>query len=351
MKRNALLPAAASCLVLGACMYACERIPNRAEIDFGSFSADETVVATPQILSTEAWQFGGQAGHTIRTTHYRIYTTETNQVLRDRMAAFLEYSLAHYRTVLAQLPAPPVRLDTYLMDNRPQWENLTRRLMGSEADQLTTIQRGGFASRGIGVYYDLGLFDTLAIAGHEGWHQYTQRTFRDPLPVWLEEGLATYMEGHRWKNNIPQFLPWANTERFDQLRGAARRGNLLALEDLLGSKPQDHLGQTSNDRLLTYYAQVWAMTHFLAEGEGGKYSASLRRLLEDAAAGDMRAVIAQKHDQRAANLALATRVGSQVFTAYFNADLAAAQAEYEAFVKGIVKTGGREAIVAGRSPQ
>lgn len=131
-------------------------------------SSEAPAATTPEVLSTEPWTFGGQTGLVIRTRHYRIYTTEKNQVLRDRMASFTEHALTHYRTAIIRLPAPPQRLDTYLMDTRPQWEQVTKLLMGEQSEQLVKIQRGGFASRGIGVYYDLGLFDTMAIAAHEG---------------------------------------------------------------------------------------------------------------------------------------------------------------------------------------
>jgi hypothetical protein len=235
------------------------------------------------------------------------------------------------------------------MDNRPQWERLTQRLMADQARELTRIQRGGYASRGIGVYYDLGLFDTCAIAAHEGWHQYTQRTFRDPLPVWLEEGIATYMEGHSWMQATPVFRPWTNTERFDQLRRAVNAGTMISLGDLLEARPQDFVERV-DDSLLTYYAQLWVLVHFLNEGEEGRYAGALRRVLQDAAAGSVRGRIAEKLGARAANQSMAMRSGAAVFDVYFSQDLAGASAAYEVFLRAAVRPGSRDAVVAGRSP-
>ena len=235
------------------------------------------------------------------------------------------------------------------MNNRPQWEAVTKQLMGDQADTLLKIPRGGYASRGFGVYYDIGLFDTLAIAGHEGWHQYTQRVFKDQLPVWLEEGVATFMEGHRWEENTPIFKPWANVQRFDQLRTAANKSGLLPLPDLLESRPQDFLDQT-DDKVLTFYSQIWALVHFLNEGEGGKYRASLRVLLEDAAQGRIRQTLAARLGERAASSALVQRTGPGVFLAYFSEDLDAVASEYSAFLQQLVQTGARGPIVEGRSP-
>lgn len=305
-------------------------------------------VVNTEILSREPWRYTTAEGEIIRTTNYRLYTTAEDKVIRVRLAAFLEYALAHYRTAVAPLPAPPTKLDTYLMNNRPQWERITKQLMGPQAEGLLKIPRGGYASRGFGVFYSIGLFDTLAIAGHEGWHQFTQKTFREPLPAWLEEGLATFMEGHRWEQNVPVFRPWANVQRFDQLRKAKSEGKLQNLEDLLASRPQDFLDFT-DDRVLTFYAQLWALAHFLNEGEEGKYSASLRRAVLDAADGRLASAVAATAAERSGSTG-GTRNGSAVFLAYFNADLATAESEYARFVESLTQTGSRSPIVEGRSP-
>lgn len=314
-------------------------------------SSDGSV--TPQVsagvLSTETWSFATAEGQVIRTPNYRVFTTADSQILRDRLALFAEHALVHYRTAIAPLPAPTQRLDTYLMRNRPQWEALTKQLMGEQAEMLVKIPRGGYASRGIGVYYDIGTFDTLAIAGHEGWHQYTQRVFQQQLPVWLEEGIATFMEGHRWEGNTPVFRPWANVQRFDQLRAAAQKGGFLPLAELLESRPQDFL-DFSDDRVLTFYAQLWALAHFLNEGAGGKYRASLGALLMDAAEGRTREVVSDRVGERAATSQIVSRTGPGLFLAYFNQNLDEASVEYDAFLRTLVSTGSRNAIVDGRSP-
>lgn len=312
-------------------------------------AAVEAPVVQAGVLSTDDWTFATAQGKVLRTANYRIYTTVENPVLRARLASYLEHGLVHYRTALGPLPAPTQRLDTYLMKNRPQWEAVTKQLMAEQAEMLLKIPRGGYASRGIGVFYDIGIFDTLAIAGHEGWHQYTQRVFKDQLPVWLEEGVATFMEGHRWEGNTPVFRQWANVQRFDQLRTAADKRGLLPLEDLLDSRPQDFLDQ-SDDRVLTFYAQIWALVHFLNEGENGKYRASLRALLNDAAMGNLNQALRAKLGDRAASSALVQRTGPGVFLAYFNEDISAASSEYAAFVQSIVATGSRGPIVEGLSP-
>lgn len=309
--------------------------------------SSETVV-----LSEEPWTYQGNEGTQITTSYYRILTTSKRGTLRRRLPLFLETALQEYRTAFGPLPAPRTKLDTYLMSNRPQWEILTQQVMGDKADQFLVIGRGGFASGGRGVFWDIGLQGTFVIAAHEGWHQYLQRTFRHRIPVWLDEGLATYMEAFRWDTQDPDrpiFNGWSNVERFDQLRAAHIEGKLVPLEDLLGQTPQE-LIQISDDLALTYYAQVWALTHFLLEGEGGVHADDLHRLLLDASSGELARIAQQRLGTTSRQTAMALSRGPGVFLIYFNEDLDEASAQYDAFVDRIVATGSKNKIVAGVSP-
>jgi len=305
-----------------------------------------------RIHSTEAWTFGREQGRVIRTDAYRLFTTENESILVSRMPTFMEQALETYTTGLGELPRPPVPLDTYLMANRPQWTRLTQSLMGPQAELYLKIQRGGFTAQGRAVLYDIGTHDTFSLLAHEGWHQYTQRTFRQPLPTWLEEGIAAYMEGFRWDPDFPEFphfKGWANIERFDQLRRAAQESRLVGLEELLSQAPQELLAQ-GGDRALTFYAQAWAAVHFLREGENGRYRDGLERLLRDAASGEVADRITAELGPAAGRAYLMRRRGPELFRVYFNRDLSEASEEFERFCRRAVSVGAKEKIVAGRSP-
>ncbi len=311
------------------------------------------------VLEREGWSFGGADGSVVRTPHYRLFTTVRNPVLVDRVALFLERGLEHYRRAAlsegtAALPAPPERLDTYLMSGRAEWESVTRRLLGDRSDEALGIGRGGFAARGVGVYWNIGLYDTLAVAAHEGWHQYTQRTFRQGLPVYLEEGIASYMEGHKWENGVPEFSPWANLERYDRLRAAVGEGTLLSMEELLTVVPSE-LVAGRNERVLTYYAQVWALAHFLKSGGDGVYRSGLERMVRDAAAGRLvNGLMERGASFRDAVEVVRGRRGPALLEAYVLRDagmsMAAFEARYAAFVERLSAVGVRDLVVSGVSP-
>jgi len=303
-------------------------------------------------VTTEAWTFEDKEGIVVTTPHYRIYTTTTRQGLKDRIPKFMEAALMHYRSALAPLPLPTSPLETYLLSNRPQWTRITQRLMGADAAIYLRIQRGGFAADGRAILYEIGPHDTYAIAAHEGWHQFTQRTFRNPLPIWLEEGLACYMEGFRWTqgdSTLPNFMPWANIERFDELRSAARSERLLTLDQLTRTSPQELMANDA-DLALTYYAQLWALVHYLNEGEEGRHRDSLRQVILDAQAGRLIERIRRTSGGRAASIYASRRLAPGLLEGWFGEPTAELNIKYRAFIADITRIGGKESIVAGRTP-
>jgi hypothetical protein len=276
----------------------------------------------------------------LRTTHYRLFTTLPPSILIDRLPAFLEDALGEYRLRFGGLPAPTTALDTYVVAGRDQWLRLAARLIGPQAAAFQTIPRGGLTAGGRAMLYDIGARDTFALAAHEGWHQFSQATFAQALPTWLEEGVATTFEGFVWDTNAPGralFRPWANLERFDQLRLAAAWGRLLPLEQLLEAGPAE-LAALGTDAPLDYYAQIWALTMFLREGEGGRYSPGLRRWTADAARGTVPRRAPGRSDVES------------LFAVYFGADISAVDVQFGHFVQRVVRAGTRDQITRGESP-
>ncbi len=337
----------ASLLVFGS-VIGCSSIPVReqapiqaASSDLGRFVADR-----------QPWTFRGDRGNAFFTPNAIIRTTTKDRKIIDRLPPFVELSILHYQSELTRLPPPKETIETYFFDQRLQWEALTRSLMGQRADVYLAIERGGYAAKHIGVFYDIGPKDSFVICAHEGWHQYSHSTFIDPMPVWLDEGVACLMEGFRWDDQFPdhpRFIPWANIERFDQLRDAHHRDQLMPIHSLLTLRPQDLIARSDDQPIvLNYYAQVWALVHFLNEGENGRYSSSLKAMLRDAASGTMRDQLSG-NDLKVFNT---RRTGAQTLLAYMPAGSTLRQLdlEYQRFISQLVRVGSRNKIVMGQSP-
>lgn len=290
----------------------------------------------------EPWRFEGYEGQLIITAHYRIYTTIQNESILDRLPTFCQRALEHYTTAITPLPMPPARLETYLFQSRNQWQSKTEQMLPDQARMFGNLGRGGFTTKGTSVLYYIDrrgrTRDTFAIAAHEGWHQYTQQTFKHQLPIWLEEGVATYMEGYRDRDGLPNFEPGENYERLQTLYEAARGERLIPLEDLLTRSPQSFLAD-SKDMLLVYYAQVWALTRFLAEGQDGRYRPALAQVLQDAAHGNLvgRMMNSRRASSRRLDSNIVNRIGTAVAQEYFNRDLIEFESEYRDYIKDLIR--------------
>lgn len=338
------------------------------------------------VRGVQEWSFNNDPGKQVSTDHFHLYTTERSTIITQRMPSFLEAALVNYRSAVGPLPSPARPIDVYVMNDRPQWQALTLSVLGERGRAVVNgIKRGGFTTQGMSLLFDIGSFDTMSIAAHEGWHAYTQTTFSETLPMWAEEGLATYMEGHRWNGAAPQFSGWANIARFDRLRVAVKDNALMPLEAVLASSPNQMIGMRGMivggggggvdtsaacdesavgaagatpgsgvaDGPILWYSQVWALMHFLNEGEGGKYRLTFQSMIQDAASGQMRAKVVShvqgRSDGSRARL-LPSAAATETFAAYFGRDLSVIGAEYDRFCRQAVRVGSREAITVGRSP-
>jgi len=310
-------------------------------------TGDSTSVATaPESNATveiEPWRFGAFRGQIIETDNYRIHTTIDRQWAREDLPRFVEAALANYTTALGELPMPKGDLETYMFATRDQWADKAAELLPGQAAAYRNLGRGGLSTGGVAVLYFIDYYDrprdTFAIAAHEGWHQYTQTTFEHQMPVWIEEGVAAYMEGfHVARDGAFVFDPARNYERRRTLRRAVMDERLISLQEMVNRSPASFLKAGKED-LLIYYAQGWAMARFLVEGEGGRYANAFHRLLMDAAAGRLVGQLLEFSPRsvslRRASLAAAGS-GDTVVRVYFNADVAEFESQYRTFILKIL---------------
>ena len=339
------------------CVTRSNTTPNRAAPAASTQPGQMSETNAPIPIERIAWRFAGADGQIITTPHYQLYITLDDPKVIDRLLVFAERGLTHYTSALADLPMPAGRLETYLFQDRTQWEAKTRQLLPTQAPTFLNLGRGGFTTRGRSVLYYIDRHgrtrDTFAILAHEGWHQYAQTTFRRQLPVWLEEGIATYMEGYLTDpDGRVEFRPWANCERYRTLRHAVRTETLIPLDEVITRTPQSFL-KVSKDQLLIYYSQVWALVHFLHEGQGGQYRSRLIQLLTDAAQGRVatkRSPLNESTEDRNSTGTLQSRLASILVKQYFDAEFDMFEQQYTEFVHQVVAPGGYDRIAEGRSP-
>jgi hypothetical protein len=249
-----------------------------------------TAVSLPEVTRLD-WEFEGNKGVEFITPYWDIHSTIPVPRIVDSLPDFYADLLEHYTSVFGDLPYPDKRIDVFLFANEKQWQQKLQEMIGDEAKEWFSLGRGGLTVDGVGVLYHLDKRGrsrvTLRIAAHEGWHQYAEAVFKNCLPTWLDEGIGTWMEGFRIRSGNTSFTPSSNWDRLTTLRKIVSADRLDSLTYLLESDPSALLanGRTT---LLSYYAQLWALTSFIVEYEHGKYVPALRSVLNSALAGTLR---------------------------------------------------------------
>ncbi len=293
----------------------------------------QPLTAERQTLGDETWSFAGRPGHAIKTTHYNIYTTVNDPLLQHLLVRVLEAT--HDRVSQYN---PDYRshkpFDCYIFATRAQWERFTREHGGDNAPLYLQIPFGGYSQDGVFVGYDIGRDQTLSVVAHEAFHQYSWFAFKDHLPSWLEEGLATQNEALEWHGADPTFNPEANYARLYALRQALRTHHLFPLSELLST----HAGRIiklSQASIDAYYAQLWSFVLFLQRSP--TYAPRLQTLLSDAGAGRLTAALADTTVTRSEINNFTEHwnsvAGPLYLQKYVNPDLAGLEREYLAWAR------------------
>jgi tetratricopeptide (TPR) repeat protein len=116
---------------------------------------------------------------------------------------------------------------------------------------------------------------------HEYTHLLVNNYFR-AAPLWLKEGLAEFYSTARVSGDRRRVTTGAQLPgRVRQLRGATE---LIPLRTLFDVDQQSPYYYESGKRGL-FYAQSWALAHFILNGEGGSRRARLPRFVELLASG------------------------------------------------------------------
>ena len=111
--------------------------------------------------------------------------------------------------------------------------------------------------------------DIATSIGHEMGHAAIRRsTFG--VPVWLDEGLSTYLEKLRGRDDDPE--PWRDDMRVELTR-ALRSDRVLSWEHMLAAQRPAFEGEHGRER----YAQAWSMVRFLLHAEDAGADAAIRR--------------------------------------------------------------------------
>ena len=240
----------------------------------------------PSPFAVEPWQYREMPGKTLTTAHYAIHTTIDDEHFLSRLPQVMEGAFEQYRLLAPGMPENTRPMDCYLFSRRIEWTEFTREHTGSDAVTYLRINRGGYTLHDWFVAYFIGDAGTYSVSAHEGWHQYVARNFKNRLPPFLEEGVATQFENIHWDDDLPRWNLHYNANRAQRLRQAIDGKYLWPLDKLISMHAGDVVG-LSGEKIEAFYAQDWAFVRFAYDAEKGKYRPALQQMLSDAAAGQL----------------------------------------------------------------
>jgi hypothetical protein len=239
-------------------------------------------VAVP--VRTEAWQYEGQSGKTLFTPHYTIHTTIDDEHFLQRLPQVMEGGFQQYQMLAPEVKFSDHPMECYLFSRRGEWADFTREHTGMDAKIYLQINRGGYTIRDWFVAYFIGDAGTYSVSAHEGWHQYSARNFKNRLPPFMEEGVATQFENIHWEGDLPRWNIHFNANRAQRLRQAVDGKYLWPLEQLVTMHAGDVVS-LGGDKIEAFYAQNWAFVRFAWDAENGKYRPAFQKMLTDSANG------------------------------------------------------------------
>lgn len=280
------------------------------------------------------WRFGRIGGQKFITQHYHIYTTADNRVLLAHLPGFMEAAHTQYLK-LTGLPdeARKERMSLYVMGSREQWAMLTQEVTGPHSELFLAIENGGYCYEGTCVLWDMGHFATFSVAAHEGLHQFLHYRVRNGLPSWVEEGLATQMEGFDvYGNEAVRFNPDHNVLRPNDLRNAIASERWLGVPALLTTDP----GEQIHGAPLTapqYYGQVWALIMYIRSQP--KYLQGFQRMIADARLGKLPGPPMEAEARTGGEYRRAIAV--PVFRKYISDDLSGFEREFRKYASKLAR--------------
>ncbi len=205
------------------------------------------------------------------TTPHFVVVSDTDEkqargVARDfeEIRLVFQMALPRARTAEARLPILAVKDQKGLKKLLPEfWEGKNR------------IRPGGIFRR-TGYRQEIALIvgkegaEAYPIVYHEYFH-YLADLNTPGLPSWLNEGLASY-----WENTTIQDDKIVAGQPSDRHIQTLREGSSLPLQELLTASPLT----VDRNRVPIFYAQSWALTHYLLIGDRAIRQESLSKYVK-----------------------------------------------------------------------
>ena len=209
----------------------------------------------------------------VRSPNFRVVTNAGARQGREVAANF-----ERLKGVLQTVSQISTRADVPLTIVALQSGRQLRTKIASSRENLAGLFVAGRDVNLVLLRLDLEREERYQVAYHEYMHVLVRQTI-GVVPIWLNEGLAEmYSQARLDTDDVLLGMP-ANYHL-----AALQERTLLPLETLL-AVDDDSPYYTEDNRATVFYAQSWALTHFLMLGDNGAHRPKLFALLEALDAG------------------------------------------------------------------
>ena len=226
------------------------------------------------LLSFCARVAGAEVWTEVRSPHFRILTDGSAQQGRDVAAQFEQMR----QVFAAEFNDPKIGAGAPLTIIAARDSSTFKMLQPTEAKRTNGNVAGEF-HRGWEKQFATIILDSSDQSQVVVFHEYTHSILHARahwLPVWLDEGLAEFYGYTRFEQN--RTLIGTPSRRMGALQGAS----LLPVSEMLDTKNETKLLRDNRQANL-FYAEAWAMVHYMMFGKGMENGARLNVFFQQAA--------------------------------------------------------------------
>lgn len=196
------------------------------------------------------------------TAHYIIKTNLSQEALND-ICYVMECFYIEAKSIFKLAEEPKDKLKIYVFKEAKEYHD-----------------RGGpfnglYFGEGIMTFYQPSTnpksSNTTSILLHEGTHQFVDLVCKARVPIWINEGLATYYESSKFegtflKTNI------INYGRLSLIKDMIKKKDVPRLEDLINIRQMNFA--------IYEYAHTWSLIYFFMNYNKGQYADELENYFE-----------------------------------------------------------------------
>ncbi len=207
---------------------------------------------------------------TAETDHYRVYS-ETSQAQADDIARRMEAAVSLYNGIFHfDLSRHPTRFRVKVFKDLDSFNAYLDKLLSQKRTDFVFVAWSDPERSELLSFPKEDKAFTASLL-HQGCIQFI-KGFIDNPPVWLREGVATYLDAASWDPKAAVFTPKQNLAWLDGLKAIVRGDSpsKLLLTDLLTMSRDKAQAQMD-----VFAPQSWGMVQFLLNAPDRSYSRAL----------------------------------------------------------------------------